>query len=53
MGITYGSARAYMKIVFEKVGVHTQAQLVARVLGDTGGPMPRRRKSDGLTQGLR
>jgi len=46
MGITYGSARAYMKIVFDKVGVHTQAQLVARVLGDVGGSMSRRRKSD-------
>lgn len=34
MGITYQSARAYLKIVFDKVGVHTQAQLVARVLGD-------------------
>jgi DNA-binding CsgD family transcriptional regulator len=46
MGITYGSARAYAKVVFEKVGVHTQAQLVARVLGDAGGSMLRRRKSD-------
>jgi DNA-binding CsgD family transcriptional regulator/PAS domain-containing protein len=46
MGITYGTARAYMKVVFEKVGVHTQAQLVARVLGDVGGSMLRRRKSD-------
>ena len=53
MGITYGSARVYMKLVFEKVGVHTQAQLVARVLGDVGGSMLRRRKSDGLTIGLR
>jgi DNA-binding CsgD family transcriptional regulator/PAS domain-containing protein len=48
MGITYGSARVYMKLVFEKVGVHTQAQLVARVLGDVGGSMARRRKSDSL-----
>jgi DNA-binding CsgD family transcriptional regulator/PAS domain-containing protein len=46
MGITYGSARGYMKTVFEKVGVHTQAQLVARVLGDVGGSMLGRRKSD-------
>jgi DNA-binding CsgD family transcriptional regulator/PAS domain-containing protein len=34
LGITYGTARVYLKIVFDKVGVHTQAQLVARVLGD-------------------
>jgi DNA-binding CsgD family transcriptional regulator/PAS domain-containing protein len=46
MGITYGSARVYMKIVFEKVGVHTQAQLVARVLGDVGASKLGRRKSD-------
>jgi DNA-binding CsgD family transcriptional regulator/PAS domain-containing protein len=46
LGITYGSARVYMKIVFEKVGVHTQAQLVARVLGDVGGTALKRRKSD-------
>jgi len=36
-----------MKIVFEKVGVHTQAQLVARVLGDVGASKSGRRKSDG------
>lgn len=35
MGVTYGSARVYLKIVFEKVGVHSQAQLVARLLADT------------------
>ena len=29
MGITYGSARVYLKAVFGKVGVRTQAQLVA------------------------
>jgi|PlaIllAssembly_1097288.scaffolds.fasta_scaffold107740_2 DNA-binding CsgD family transcriptional regulator/PAS domain-containing protein len=46
MGITHGSARGYMKTVFQKVGVHTQSQLVARVLGDVGGSMLRRRKSD-------
>jgi DNA-binding CsgD family transcriptional regulator/PAS domain-containing protein len=46
LGITYGSARVYMKIVFEKVGVHTQAQLVARVLGDVGTSKAGRRKSD-------
>ncbi|MES2716884.1 MAG: helix-turn-helix transcriptional regulator [Pseudomonadota bacterium] len=34
MGITHGSARAYLKIVFQKTGVRTQAQLVARLLGD-------------------
>ncbi|HPU54165.1 MAG TPA: helix-turn-helix transcriptional regulator, partial [Burkholderiaceae bacterium] len=32
MGITYGTARVYLKTVFEKLDVHTQAQLVARVL---------------------
>jgi DNA-binding CsgD family transcriptional regulator len=34
MGITYGTARVYLKIVFQKVGVHTQAQLVAKLLAD-------------------
>ena len=34
MGVTYGTARAYLKIVFQKVGVHTQAQLVAKLIGD-------------------
>ncbi len=34
LGITYGTARVYLKSVFDKVGVRTQAQLVARVLGD-------------------
>lgn len=34
MGITYGSARAYLKLVFHKTGVGTQAQLVTRLLGD-------------------
>jgi DNA-binding CsgD family transcriptional regulator len=33
MGVTYGTARAYLKIVFDKTGVATQAQLVARLLG--------------------
>ena len=34
MGIGYGTARTYLKIVFEKTGVRSQAQLVARLLGD-------------------
>ena len=34
MGVTYGTARVYLKTVFEKTDVHTQAQLVARLLGD-------------------
>ncbi len=34
MGVTYGTARVYLKIVFDKIGVRTQAQLVARVIGD-------------------
>lgn len=38
LAITYGTARVYLKVVFEKVGVHTQAQLVARVLGDLATP---------------
>ena len=38
MGVTYGSARVYLKLAFEKVGVHSQGQLVARVLADTVGP---------------
>jgi DNA-binding CsgD family transcriptional regulator/PAS domain-containing protein len=32
MAITYGSARAYLKTVFSKLGVHSQAQLVVQVL---------------------
>jgi PAS domain-containing protein/DNA-binding CsgD family transcriptional regulator len=32
MGITYGTARVYLKAVFEKAGVHSQSQLVARTL---------------------
>jgi PAS domain-containing protein/DNA-binding CsgD family transcriptional regulator len=35
MGVTYGTARVYLKVVFEKAGVHSQAQLVARILRDT------------------
>ncbi len=46
MGITYGSARVYMKLVFAKVGVRTQAQLVARVLRELGAASLGRRKSD-------
>jgi len=40
MGITYGTSRAYLKIVFDKTGARTQAQLVARVLGDGAGAQP-------------
>jgi DNA-binding CsgD family transcriptional regulator len=32
MNITYETARAYLKVVFEKAAVHTQVQLVALVL---------------------
>jgi DNA-binding CsgD family transcriptional regulator/PAS domain-containing protein len=40
LGITYGTARAYLKLVFQKTGVHTQAQLVAKLLGDAAaGPV--------------
>lgn len=46
MGLTYGSARVYMKIVFAKVGVRTQAQLVARVLRELGTASPGGRKGD-------
>lgn len=28
-GLTYGSARAYLKLLFQKLGVHSQGQLVA------------------------
>ena len=35
MGITYGTARAYLKVIFDKADVHSQAQLVARTLRDT------------------
>lgn len=36
-GLTYGSARVYLKILFQKLGVHSQAQLVAALarLGET------------------
>lgn len=36
MNITYGTARVYLKIVFDKTGARTQAQLVARLLGSAG-----------------
>ncbi len=39
MGITYGTARDYLKMVFGKLGVHSQAQLVARLLGDLPTPL--------------
>ncbi len=35
MNVTYETARAYLKVVFGKTGVHTQAQLVALVLRRT------------------
>jgi len=38
MGIPYGTARAYQKLVFQKVGVHSQAQLVSHLLADTPRP---------------
>jgi DNA-binding CsgD family transcriptional regulator len=38
MGINYGTARAYQKVVFQKVGVHSQAQLVSRLLADAPRP---------------
>lgn len=34
MGVTYGTARGYLKLVFQKTGVRTQAQLVGRILGE-------------------
>jgi DNA-binding CsgD family transcriptional regulator len=34
MGITYATARTDVKLVFDKTGMRTQAQLVARVLRD-------------------
>jgi DNA-binding CsgD family transcriptional regulator len=33
MGVTYGTAQSYLKAVFDKTGVHSQAQLVSRLLG--------------------
>lgn len=33
MGVTYGKAIGYLKIVFDKVGVDTQSQFVARLFG--------------------
>ena len=40
MGVTYGTARSYLKLVFDKTGTRTQAQLVARVLGDRAAQAP-------------
>jgi len=40
MGITYGSARAYLKIVFHKTGVRSQAQLVGKLLGGLAATRP-------------
>jgi DNA-binding CsgD family transcriptional regulator len=40
MGISYGSARVYLKTVFQKVGVHSQAQLVVRLLRLRGPTSP-------------
>jgi len=34
LGITYGTARAYLKVVFQKMAVHSQAQMVAKLLAD-------------------
>jgi hypothetical protein len=30
----YGTARGYLKVIFDKLAVHTQAQLVRRILSD-------------------
>jgi DNA-binding CsgD family transcriptional regulator/PAS domain-containing protein len=38
MGISYGTARAYLKVVFHKIGVHSQAQLVSRLFADAPRP---------------
>ena len=35
MGVTHGTARGYLKTAFQKVGVNSQAQLVARIVRDT------------------
>jgi DNA-binding CsgD family transcriptional regulator/GAF domain-containing protein len=37
MGIGYGTARGYLKIVFQKTGARTQSQLVGLLLGDGAG----------------
>ena len=37
MNISYGTARQYLNIVFQKTGVHSQAQLVRRLLGSQQG----------------
>ena len=34
MGVTYETARGYLKSVFAKTGVRTQSQLVARLLSE-------------------
>lgn len=34
IGVTYGTARGYLKVIFDKLTVHTQAQLVSRILND-------------------
>jgi DNA-binding CsgD family transcriptional regulator len=35
-GITYETARTYLKVIFGKAGVHSQGQLIAKVLGACG-----------------
>ncbi len=37
-GITYNTARGYLKILFQKTGTRRQAELVARLLGDLAHP---------------
>jgi DNA-binding CsgD family transcriptional regulator/PAS domain-containing protein len=37
LGITYGTARSYLKILFRKTDCHRQSQLVARVIGSVSG----------------
>ena len=44
LGIGYGTARTSLKTVFDKLGVRSQAQLVARLLGDPALQVPQGHK---------
>ena len=39
LSISYGSARVYLKSIFQKADVHSQAQLVGRLLGTGKGDL--------------
>ncbi len=38
-GMTYETARWYLKVLFQKTGTRRQAELVARLMGDLAAPI--------------